>query len=80
MPLNKSLLQNKAIWLSLGALVLIQGSLFLLPFMQNMIGTASLNAAQHIAVFLAATLVFILIELEKKAVKALARRTRSRTA
>ncbi|WP_368250543.1 HAD-IC family P-type ATPase [Enterococcus sp. 2201sp1_2201st1_B8_2201SCRN_220225] len=67
--LNKSMLQNKALWISLGALVLVQGSLLTLPFMQNLIGTTSLSVTQHLVLLAGALLIFAIVELEKKLLK-----------
>ena len=67
--LNKSILQNKALWISLGALVLVQSSLLTLPFMQNLIGTTSLSITQHLVLLAGALLIFAIVELEKKLLK-----------
>ncbi|MDT2757149.1 HAD-IC family P-type ATPase [Enterococcus asini] len=67
--LNKSMLQNKALWISLGALVLVQGSLLTLSFMQNLIGTTSLSLTQHLVLLAGALLIFAIVELEKKLLK-----------
>ena len=78
--LNKSMLKNKALWISLGALVLVQGSLLTLPFMQNMIGTTSLTLIQHLVLLAGALLIFAIVELEKKVLKQLTKKRQEQTA
>ncbi|WP_270598444.1 HAD-IC family P-type ATPase [Enterococcus asini] len=77
---NKSMLKNKALWISLGALVLVQGSLLTLPFMQSMIGTTSLTLMQHLVLLAGALLIFSIVELEKKVLKQLAKKRQEQTA
>lgn len=78
--LNKSMLQNKALWISLSALIFVQGSLLTLPLMQNLIGTTSLSLTQHLVLLAGALLIFALVELEKKVLKRMALRRKEQTA
>lgn len=80
LPLNKSLLENKAIWISFGALAILQASLLVVPFMQNLIGTTSLTLGQQLTLFLASGVIFLLVELEKKIVKGILARRNQQTA
>lgn len=64
-PINPSLLKNKAIWISLGVLALLQGLLIYYPLLNKLIGTAPLNLVHLLITFIASLIIFIFVEIEK---------------
>jgi magnesium-transporting ATPase (P-type) len=56
---------NQVIWIAVAALVLLQAAFTYAPFMQNLFGTASLDAATWGGILVAGFMVFLLVELEK---------------
>ncbi|MGX7030135.1 HAD-IC family P-type ATPase [Vagococcus zengguangii] len=67
--LTRKVLTNKALWISLGALAIVQGTVLFVPFAQQLVGTARLSGAQHLLVIAIAAMVFILVEVEKSVTK-----------
>lgn len=63
--LNKRMLKNKALIVSLGILFILQAAVVYLSFMQHLIGTTSLSLQQQLPIFLTIILLFIVVELEK---------------
>lgn len=69
--LNVSLFKNRALGISLVALILLQGTVMFLPFAQGMIGTTHLTLWQHLAILIMALFIFLVVELEKYITKKL---------
>ena len=63
--LNQGLLQNKALFLSLGILALLQGMVIFLPSGQQLIGTVSLTMTQQLLIGANVFLLFLVVEIEK---------------
>lgn len=63
--LNKSMLQNKALFISLGLLFLLQATVVFVPFAQALIGTTGLSMTQQLIIFGNVTLLFLIVEIEK---------------
>ncbi|EPI09112.1 haloacid dehalogenase-like hydrolase [Enterococcus faecium SD2A-2] len=63
--LNQGLLQNKALFLSLGILALLQGMVIFLPVGQQLIGTVSLTMTQQLLIGANVILLFLVVEIEK---------------
>lgn len=64
-PINRSLLNNKALWISLIAMCFLQGILIYLPFMNKIIGTTPLTWVQLSITILASIFIFFIVEIEK---------------
>lgn len=58
-------LQNKALFLSLGILALLQGMVIFLPVGQQLIGTVSLTMTQQLLIGANVILLFLVVEIEK---------------
>lgn len=67
--LNKRIFENRALFASLGILVFLQGSVLLLPFAQQALGTTTLTLAQNLSVLGIALGIFFIVELEKMLTK-----------
>lgn len=63
--LNKRMLKNKALFISLGILFILQAAVVYLPFMQHLIGTTSLSLQQQLPILLNIIMLFIIVEVEK---------------
>ncbi|MCB5952524.1 HAD-IC family P-type ATPase [Enterococcus sp. BWT-B8] len=63
--INKNLFKNRALFISLGCLVILQGAVLLLPIAQNMIGTTALSLSQHLPILLNTLIIFLVVEVEK---------------
>lgn len=77
--LNKSILQNKALFISLGLLAVLQSTIQLMPFAQDLLGTASLTLGQNLLVLGFAIVLFVTVELEKLVTKTLLARSRRKS-
>ena len=64
--LNKGLLQNRALFVSLGILLLLQTAVVFLPVAQQLIGTVGLSMAQQIVILGNVFLLFLAVEVEKR--------------
>ncbi|MGN8982878.1 HAD-IC family P-type ATPase [Enterococcus villorum] len=64
--LNKSLLENKTLFYSLGLLFLLQIMVIYLQFAQQIIGTTNLYSAELLPILFNVLLLFILVEVEKQ--------------
>lgn len=67
--LNKGLLTNRSIWLSLGILAVLQLIVIYVPMVQQVIGTTGLTMQQHGLVLAIGVIIFIAVELEKATTK-----------
>ena len=63
--INKSILSNKVLWLSLLILLVLQVLLIVTPFMHTVLGTALIGWRYIGVSFLAGVAVFIIVEMEK---------------
>ncbi|MDT2739885.1 HAD-IC family P-type ATPase [Enterococcus canintestini] len=63
--INKSMLQNKALFISLALLLVLQTTVVFAPFAQNLIGTTSLNLTQQLLVLTNVAVLFGIVEVEK---------------
>ena len=63
--INKSILSNKVLWLSLLILLVLQVLLIVTPFMHAVLGTALIGWRYIGVSFLAGVAVFIIVEIEK---------------
>ncbi|MDN6118300.1 MAG: HAD-IC family P-type ATPase [Lactococcus sp.] len=69
--INKAMFQNRALFISLGILTLLQLGLQFSPLAHTLIGTAQLTLTQISAMLLNALIIFILCEVEKMITKKL---------
>ncbi len=67
--LNKGLLTNRSIWVSLGILGGLQMIVIYVPMAQQIIGTTALTMEQHGLVLAIGLIIFIAVELEKATTK-----------
>ena len=67
--LTKKVLTNKALWLSLGALVLVQGTVLFVPLAQQLVGTTYLSVQQHTLILIISLIIFTVVEIEKAMTK-----------
>lgn len=67
--INKSIFQNRALFISLGILTLLQLGLQFSPLAHTLIGTAQLTVTQISAMLLNALIIFIIVEVEKMITK-----------
>jgi calcium-translocating P-type ATPase len=65
---------NRAVWIAVGILVLLQLSFVYLPFMQNWFGTAPLELRHWIVAMVVGLVVFLVIEAQKAALRKGSRR------
>ena len=72
--LNKRMLKNKALFISLGILFILQAAVVYLPFMQHLIGTISLSLQQQLPILLNIIMLFIIVEVEKVVSKKMIKR------
>ncbi len=72
--INKGLFQNRALFLSLGILALLQATVLFVPLMQQWIGTTTLTSSQHVIIFANVALLFLIVEIEKALTKRIMRR------
>ncbi|EMF0377898.1 HAD-IC family P-type ATPase [Enterococcus hirae] len=72
--LNRSLFENKALFLSLGMLVLLQAGVIYLPIAQQLIGTTSLSLTEQLPILLNILLLFVIVEIEKRISKMIAKK------
>lgn len=63
--INRQLFRNKALGISLLCLVVLQSIILFIPAAQAIIGTTNLSLVQHLAVFVVASQIFFVIEIEK---------------
>lgn len=63
--LGKSMFKNRAIFISLGLLFLLQMGVLLLPAAQQLVGTTALGFVHHASIALNALLLFVIVEAEK---------------
>lgn len=71
--INKGLFQNRPLFLSLGILTVLQSAVLFLPIMQQWVGTTTLSGTQQLIVFANATLLFLIVEMEKGLTKRIVR-------
>lgn len=64
--INKGLLENKILFISIGILLLLQSAVLFLPIMQQWVGTTMLSGSQQLIILVNIALLFIIVELEKK--------------
>ncbi|MEQ7179506.1 HAD-IC family P-type ATPase [Enterococcus thailandicus] len=64
--LNQGIWKNKALFISLGILFILQAIVIFLPAAQQLIGTTSLSLNQQLLIFGNALALFFIVELEKK--------------
>ena len=67
--INKAMFQNRALFISLGILTLLQLGLQFSPLAHTLIGTAQLTLTQISAMLLNALIIFIIVEVEKMITK-----------
>lgn len=72
--LNRSLFENKALFLSLGMLILLQAGVIYLPIVQQLIGTTSLSLTEQLPILLNILLLFVIVEIEKRISKMIAKK------
>lgn len=72
--LNRSLFENKALFLSLGMLVLLQAGVIYLPIAQQLIGTTSLSLTEQLPILLNILILFVIVEIEKRISKMIAKK------
>lgn len=72
--LNRSLFENKALFLSLGMLILLQAGVIYLPIAQQLIGTTSLSLTEQLPILLNILLLFVIVEIEKRISKMIAKK------
>lgn len=77
--LNKSMFQNRALFISLGILVILQGMVLVLPVAQQLIGTTTLTLVQHLSIAANGFLLFAVVEVEKHLMKRRANRQNTKT-
>lgn len=63
--LNKTFLQNKALFLSLVILAVLQAGVIFLPLAHNLIGTTALTLSQQGAILVNVLCLFLIVEAEK---------------
>lgn len=69
--LNQGIWKNKALFISLGILFILQTIVIFLPTAQQLIGTTSLSLNQQLLIFGNALVLFLIVEFEKKISKKL---------
>lgn len=67
--LNKGILTNRSIWVSLGILAVLQLIVIYVPMVQRVIGTTGLSMQQHGLILAIGIIIFIAVELEKATTK-----------
>ncbi|GAB7306373.1 HAD-IC family P-type ATPase [Enterococcus gallinarum] len=77
--LNKSMFQNRALFISLGILVILQGMVLVLPVAQQLIVTTTLTLVQHLSIAANGFLLFAVVEVEKHLMKRRANRQNTKT-
>ncbi|MGX6978260.1 HAD-IC family P-type ATPase [Vagococcus elongatus] len=75
--INKGLFRNKALLVSLGGLVILQGTVLMLPAAQEIIGTTHLTLEQHVSAVLIGLGIFVIVEVEKMITKRWAARQKT---
>lgn len=63
--INKTILQNKVLWLSLLILIILQAAVIYLPPMHFILGTTAITIRQLMLTFAIGITVFIIVEIEK---------------
>ncbi|WP_086350665.1 HAD-IC family P-type ATPase [Candidatus Enterococcus clewellii] len=63
--INKAMFKNKAIFISLACLAVLQGVVLLVPIAQQAIGLTTLTTSQHLSILLNTFGIFLIVELEK---------------
>lgn len=63
--INKAMFKNKAIFISLACLAVLQGVVLFVPIAQQAIGITVLTSSQHISILLNTFGIFLIVELEK---------------
>ncbi|SLC89688.1 ATPase, P-type (Transporting), HAD superfamily, subfamily IC [Mycobacteroides abscessus subsp. abscessus] len=69
--INRQLFRNKALGISLLCLVALQSIILFVPSAQAVIGTTDLSLIQHLSVFVVASQIFFMVEIEKAVSKAI---------
>jgi hypothetical protein len=64
--INKGLLENKILFVSIGILLLLQSAVLFLPIMQQWVGTTMLSGSQQLIILANIALLFIIVEIEKR--------------
>lgn len=77
--LNKGLFKNKALFISLGILAVIQAGVIYLPIVQQWVGTTGLTGQQHLVILANVLLLFLIVEGEKAISKRLSARQTQRS-
>lgn len=67
--INKAMFKNKAIFISLACLAVLQGVVLLVPIAQQAIGITTLTTSQHFSILLNTFGIFLIVELEKLVTK-----------
>lgn len=67
--INKAMFKNKAIFISLACLAVLQGIVLLVPIAQQAIGLTVLTTSQHLSILLNTFGIFLIVELEKLVTK-----------
>ena len=76
--INKGMLQNKVLFISLGFLAILQGAVLFLPLAQGVIGSVTLSGAQHLPILLNSLIIFLIVEVEKLVTKKITARKRAK--
>jgi calcium-translocating P-type ATPase len=77
--LNRQMFQNRALFISLGILILLQGTVLFLPAAQQLIGTTTLTFLQHLSILANGLLLFGVVEAEKFLMKRYVQRQNAKT-
>ncbi|MBS7576056.1 MULTISPECIES: HAD-IC family P-type ATPase [unclassified Enterococcus] len=64
--INKGLLENKILFVSIGILLLLQSAVLFLPIMQQWVGTTMLSGSQQLIILANIAVLFIIVEIEKR--------------
>ena len=72
--IDKTMLTNKVLWISIGALLLLQAILIYVPFMNSGLNTAMLNITHLGISSLGGVIVFVIVELEKLVTRTIRRK------
>ncbi|MGO2890818.1 MAG: HAD-IC family P-type ATPase [Enterococcus devriesei] len=72
--INRGMLKNKVLFISLGILISLQAAVVFLPIGQQLIGTTALSLGQQTVILGNALLLFFVVELEKRISKGIFQR------
>lgn len=72
--INRRFFENKLLFISLGILLVLQLTVIFLPLAQQLIGTTALTVGQQLVIMGNATLLFLVVEIEKRISKTIIQR------